>query len=575
MQDLVRKSAADETLRASTAHIAILNSHGEIIAVNELWKQFARENGGTDTGYFIGVNYLGVCKQASDSGEDSGTAGTAYRGLQAILRREQSEFSMEYPCHSPSVKRWFIMQAVGFAVSGEFIVVVTHEDITRFKNALQDAQSRFNIFVQSLPDVVYTLNMEERRVTGFNRDSFLGYSYEELAVEGSIQNHIHPEDAEAVAVYWQNVMKGDNTESIEYRVQNKAGHWEWVDSRKTFITRNPDGTPKEMMVILRVITDRKEAEEKIAYQARVLENVNDVIIGTDENFFITYWNPAAERIFGWKSGEVIGKSAMDILQTKFSEGGLEDSIREVKETGTWKGEVTQFTRDNRPIPIDANIMTLRNAMGKITGFVSANRDITKRKEVEAILLQAKEAIEASNLELRKALSREQLLARTDSLTGIFNRRHFFSLAEHEFSVIERYRMQASVVIFDIDHFKQVNDRWGHHVGDDVLRHVSNIAHVQVRAADILARYGGEEFIVFLPNSSADEAAHVAERIRRNVMSYRIDPEHTQAYITVSMGIAERTAETTSLDHLIRHADRALYDAKEAGRNCVRIYKGSR
>jgi len=443
----------------------------------------------------------------------------------------------------------------------------------RMEARLKENNERLQILIRNLPDAVYTLDLNERRATNFNRASFLGYDYKELNESGYLMNRVHPDDAAGVSAYWQKVMRGEASESFEYRLQNKAGQWEWIDSRTTPIASNPDGTPKEIMVVLRVITDRKRAEEQIAYHAKLLENVNDVIIGTDENFVIRYWNFAAERIFGWKAEEVIGKPAADLLKTDYGAGGREASIREINETGTWKGEVIQFTKDGRPVHIDANIMMIRNNAGKVTGFVSANHDITQRKLAEEKLQKTKNAIEAANQELQQALTREQLLARTDGLTGLFNRRHFFSLAEQEFAVSIRYQTPLSIILYDIDHFKLVNDRWGHHMGDNVLKHIANISRELIRDADVLARYGGEEFIVLLPNSNADEAANLAERIRRKVMSYRIEPEKTQAGITVSIGVAEKSGKMKTLDHLIRCADQALYNAKEAGRNCIKIYRG--
>lgn len=461
--------------------------------------------------------------------------------------------------------------------NGELRTVVMVRDISEREGLaarLQENNERLKAFIENLPDAIYTLDLAAHQITSFNRTSFLGYGYAELTGPNSIQEHIHPEDAAAVAAYWQKAITGTAMESIEYRVKNKSGHWDWVDSRKTFLSTNPDGTPKEIMVVLRVITDRKDAEEQIAYHAKILENVNDVIIGTNEGFIIKYWNAAAERVFGWRAEEVIGKPSSDVLRTVFSEGGREESIREINETGTWKGEVIQFTKDDRPVNIDANIMMIRNNKGEVAGFVSANRDITKRKQTEQKLMQANEAFETANHQLQQAFSREQILARTDSLTGLFNRRHFFLLAEHEFSVAERYQLPLSLIIFDIDHFKFVNDRWGHQMGDDVLANISRIAREQVRAADILARYGGEEFIILLPNSSVHDAENVVERIRKNVISYRLDPEHTQASVTISIGIAGKTAKINSLDHLIRCADKALYAAKQAGRNCLRTYTES-
>jgi diguanylate cyclase (GGDEF)-like protein/PAS domain S-box-containing protein len=438
---------------------------------------------------------------------------------------------------------------------------------------LKETVERLGNITASLPDAIYTLNLNEQRSTSFNRDSFLGYSYEELIKPGFLLTQIHPEDADNVSSYWQKVMQGDSPESFEYRLRNKMEQWEWVDSRATSLTRNPDGTPKEIMVILRVITDRKKAEELVAYHANILENVNDVIIDTDANFNIRYWNQAAEHTFGWKAEEVLGKPAAEVLRTAFREGEREESIRQIKQTGTWKGEVTQFTKDEQAVIIDANIMTVKDQMGNVTGYVSANRDISKRKQMEERLRQSVAATEAANLELQQALEREQNLSRTDSLTGLFNRRHFFTLAEQELKVAKRYGAPMSIAIFDLDHFKLVNDRWGHQVGDEVLKHISRLVQSQLREADILARYGGEEFILLMPNSNAKEAEQVSERIRTSINTYRIEQASTVQKITVSIGVAELISTIESLDHLIRQADTALYDAKKAGRNCVQVYSG--
>lgn len=458
--------------------------------------------------------------------------------------------------------------------NGELRTSMIIRDISERKSLelrLQETIERLGNITASLPDAIYTFNLKEKQTTSFNRDSFLGYSYEELNTPGLLISQIHPEDATGVSVYWQNVMNGNVKEGFEYRLRNKAGDWEWIDSRTAVLKRNPDGSPSEIMVILRVITDRKKAEEQIAYHARILENVNDVIVGADENFIITYWNPAAERIFGWKAKEVIGKNTADVLQTDFEQEEREESIRQIQDTGFWKGEVIQYAKDGRPIIIDASIMSIKDQTGKVTGYVSANRDISRRKQMEEILRRSHREVEAANLELQQALEREQSLARTDGLTGLFNRRHFFTLAEHEFKVARRYNSALSVAIFDLDHFKHVNDRWGHQVGDEVLKHISRLVQSQLREADILARYGGEEFILLMPNSNAKEAEHVAERIRASILAYQIPQTNTVQRITVSIGVAVLTAKVASLDHLIRHADSALYKAKESGRDCVKVY----
>lgn len=201
-------------------------------------------------------------------------------------------------------------------------------------------------------------------------------------------------------------------------------------------------------------------------------------------------------------------------------------------------------------------------------FVVAHENITVRKRVEEELRRAKQAIELANRELQEALSREQVWARVDALTGALNRRYFFDLAEHEFAVARRYHHPLSVILFDVDHFKQINDTQGHQCGDEMLKRVAEAALSQLRETDILARYGGEEFIVLLPESAAEQAAVVAERIRHHVAAHRMETSQGEVAVTISAGVAELLAEEDNLDRLIHRADRALYAAKQAGRNRV-------
>ncbi len=203
--------------------------------------------------------------------------------------------------------------------------------------------------------------------------------------------------------------------------------------------------------------------------------------------------------------------------------------------------------------------------------IVSHEDITARKRAEEDLRRAKEALEVANRELGRALDREQLAARTDYLTGVYNRRHFFDLAAHAFDVSRRYGHPLSVMLFDVDHFKQVNDSWGHQIGDEVLKTVARIARDQLRDADVIARYGGEEFIILLPESSARQAVIVAERVREGVAAHGIDTGTGMVRVTISAGIADAVTED-ALDGLIQRADRALYEAKESGRNRTMMFR---
>jgi diguanylate cyclase (GGDEF)-like protein len=184
-----------------------------------------------------------------------------------------------------------------------------------------------------------------------------------------------------------------------------------------------------------------------------------------------------------------------------------------------------------------------------------HENITERKLAQEALREAESA-------LQDALGREQRMARTDELTGLRNRRHFFELAEPLFAAARRYASPLCVAMFDLDHFKRVNDRYGHHAGDEVLRAVAGISAAQTRAADVLARYGGEELVLALPGTSGRDALAAAEKIRRAIEAATM-PGGLR--VTVSAGVAEWRGEPT-LDALIRRADAALYRAKASGRN---------
>ncbi len=157
-------------------------------------------------------------------------------------------------------------------------------------------------------------------------------------------------------------------------------------------------------------------------------------------------------------------------------------------------------------------------------------------------------------------------ASEDPLTGLYNRRFVFDIVEHELNRYRRYRSRFSLILIDADHFKQVNDTWGHCAGDDVLRRIAAVCRSAVRECDIVGRFGGEEFIIVLPRTRAFDAAFVAHRIRRSMDAQRVPTDGGEIAVTLSLGIAECGPDADSFDALLRAADRALYAAKRGGRN---------
>jgi diguanylate cyclase (GGDEF)-like protein len=166
------------------------------------------------------------------------------------------------------------------------------------------------------------------------------------------------------------------------------------------------------------------------------------------------------------------------------------------------------------------------------------------------------------------VERVRQLAYIDGLTGIFNRRYFEMRIAEEMERARRYNSSLAVIMLDIDNFKRLNDEFGHLLGDEVLRQVSSVFSQQLRKIDVVCRYGGEEFAVLLPQTSAEQAFSVAEKLRREVAGYRF-PGVPRA-VTISAGAAAHPIHGGTRDEVVKAADAALYTAKQTGRNCVRM-----
>jgi len=160
------------------------------------------------------------------------------------------------------------------------------------------------------------------------------------------------------------------------------------------------------------------------------------------------------------------------------------------------------------------------------------------------------------------------LTTVDGLTQVFNRRYFLEQLDREVSRSKRYRRELSLILFDIDHFKQINDNFGHLAGDYVLKQLATVVKGKIRREDILSRYGGEEFAVVLPEIDATNAIALAEKIRKLVEKAPFKFEDTKISVTVSIGVAT-CGESDDAAALIKRTDEKLYEAKGAGRNCSR------
>lgn len=236
------------------------------------------------------------------------------------------------------------------------------------------------------------------------------------------------------------------------------------------------------------------------------------------------------------------------------------------------------------------LMTARQGPGKVEGLelgaddylvkpfdmleLSARvKSMLRLKVLQDTLIEKNRELDRANKELDRR--REELLAlsRTDALTGLFNRRFFEERLQSEFARSNRYRAPLSCLMIDVDHFKKLNDAYGHPFGDKVLVEVAKVAKAALRDVDVLARYGGEEFIALLPETAPRDAFRVADRLREGIEQlnpvFQRGDEKTTVSVTASLGVATfPEAHISDAEMLLRCADDALYAAKKVGRNRV-------
>lgn len=212
---------------------------------------------------------------------------------------------------------------------------------------------------------------------------------------------------------------------------------------------------------------------------------------------------------------------------------------------------------------------------------AAKKALLQQQKTERIRLfhevaEKTTALNRANRQLQKELESKKILekqlkhqASTDVLTNLMNRRAFMNAFSKEMERIKRNPSDLACLILDIDHFKKVNDTYGHHIGDEVIRTITEHMVKYTRSVDIIGRIGGEEFAILMPNTDLDSAYLIADRLRENIAKDEMTFEHKTIQVTVSIGLTQMKEEEEDMQTILQRSDAALYEAKETGRNRVR------
>jgi len=326
------------------------------------------------------------------------------------------------------------------------------------------------------------------------------------------------------------------------------------------------------------ITQKRQVESRLAESEAkyrfLAENAGDIVWQLDANMHFTYVSPSSERLRGYPPEELIGRSVFDlyspegleIVRSKMSERN--ERIKRGEETTSICFEAPQFRKDGTLIWMETTSSRIKNDNGNTIGYVGITRDVDER-------IRARAALEEVNSQLRQRLEEISALqarllemAIHDALTGAHNRHYLDEMIVHEMTRARRGHTPLSLVILDIDHFKHVNDAYGHHAGDQVLCEVARILGTSSRKSDLICRWGGEEFLVLLPEMSLEHAFKRAETWRKRLEQLDFPQISKELRVTASFGCATLSADGNSADTLIQAADAALYHSKENGRNRV-------
>lgn len=304
----------------------------------------------------------------------------------------------------------------------------------------------------------------------------------------------------------------------------------------------------------------------------IVQSIDVGVVVLDRDYNVEVWNSFMENHSG-VSAERASRASLFELFPEIEQSWFTHKVETAVMLGTraftiWE-QRPNLVRFKSYQPItglademyqNVTILPLRSATGNTDHVCLIIYDVT--------------GVAVNKRQLESANTKLQELALRDGLTGLLNRRYWESCLEREFARHQRYDNPVSLVIFDIDHFKRVNDTYGHQTGDEVIRAVAGITSQLVRETDFAGRYGGEEFVVLLPGTNLDGAAQFAERLRASVEQQVLDYQGSPLTFTISLGVATISDDIVDYLALLERADKALYASKEGGRNMVTLHQSA-
>ena len=495
-----------------------------------------------------------------------------------------------------------LAERIGAQIAGALANAQLYADLKKTELSRRESEGRFRALVEQAAVGVAEIEMSTGRFFTVNHRlcEMVGRTEEELLATTFLAI-THPEDIHLHKENSALLLTGKiGHYSLEKRYLRKDGESVWVNIAVSPLWK-PGETPGRNMVVVEDITERKRVQEENERRSRQLAVLHGTSVEvTAELNLNALLQSIAEHALGLIGGKscncYIYRPELDLIERvaiageELVLGGKtrrrgEGVVGQVWATGApllindysiWPGRKKEYDHFPSRALVSVPVRWGEEFLGVLNILAYTQHRYTQSDMDILGMFAAQAAIAIRNARLYNKIEQISI---TDDLTGLFNRRGFFQLGEREFERSLRFNRPLSVLMLDIDHFKGINDTYGHPVGDQVLRTLADCFRQNKRGIDVEGRYGGEEFVLLLPETLLSGAGQIAERIRQSVAELSIpisrangDASPVDLRITVSVGVAQITPEIPSIAVLIDRADQAMYRAKGSGRNCVVVWK---
>lgn len=310
-----------------------------------------------------------------------------------------------------------------------------------------------------------------------------------------------------------------------------------------------DNHSSVIQINIQDVTNSHKMDQQLRLSNFVFEHTSEAIMITDCNNKIVTVNRALEEITGFELSELIGKDPKVFSSGHHDRHFYRQMWNSLKQSGHWKGEVFNRRKDGHLFAEELSLSLVYDDKNQISNYVAIFRDISERKATEQQL---------------------RFYANNEPLTGLSNRRSFIESVEHHISIAKRHEAPFSIIYFDIDRFKEINDIHGHEIGDRLLKSIAKRLLTCIRDEDVVCRYGGDEFTLLLVNTTMDKAGIVAEKIQ-NMLTQAFNIGDVQLDITSSIGLAQYPNSGDNAATLLRNANHAMTNVKTQGRNGIAFH----